>query len=60
MMIFVKIKRVYGIDGIYPVCEQSKLFANLTNTKTLTMDAIKTIKELGYEVIVQQQKAYAL
>jgi hypothetical protein len=54
MIITVKISKVYGVDTIYPVCHKAKLLAQLANTKTLTRDAIKSIKELGYEISIQQ------
>jgi hypothetical protein len=55
MEITVKIKPVYGVDNIYPVCPQAHLFARLANTKTLTRDSIKTIKDLGYTIKIEQQ-----
>lgn len=54
MQITVTIKQVYGVDNIYPVCPQAHLLARLANTKTLTRDSIKTIKALGYEVVIEQ------
>ena len=45
----VSIKNVYGVERIYPYCEQSELFAILTNSRTLSYNAIKWIKTLGYE-----------
>jgi len=44
----VIIKSNYGNEAIYPDCDQSELFAKLANTKTLTPEAIRTIKALGY------------
>ena len=51
----VKITKVYGNETIYPVCEQSKLFAKLANSKTLPPRAIATIKPLGYTFTVESQ-----
>ncbi len=51
----VKVKNVYGNELIYPVCEQSKLFAALANTETLTQRAVATIKKLGYTFTVESQ-----
>ena len=45
----VKIKNIYGNEMIYPACEDSKVFANLTNSKTLTEQARRLIKSLGYK-----------
>jgi len=44
----VTIKSNYGNEAIYPDCKQSKLFAKLANTRTLTPEAVRTIKALGY------------
>lgn len=52
--ITVRIKNVYGNEMIYPVSEGAKLFASLIGTKTLSMDAITKIKQLGYSIIVEQ------
>jgi hypothetical protein len=46
--ITVKIKQVYGNTVAYPVCEQSRLLAQLAGTTTLTIQALKTIKALGF------------
>jgi len=51
--ITVQVKSNYGQIVAYPVCVESKLFAQLAGTKTLTIDALKTIKALGFEVIQQ-------
>jgi hypothetical protein len=51
--ITVKIKQVYGNTVAYPVCEQSRLLAQLAGTTTLTIQALKIIKSLGFEVIQQ-------
>ena len=44
----VSIKNVYGVERIYPHCEQSEVFAILTNSRTLSENAIHWIKTLGY------------
>ena len=49
----VKIKNVYGNERVYPVCEQSQLFAELTRTTTLTQHTIEIIKDLGYTIEVE-------
>jgi hypothetical protein len=55
MIIEVEVKNVYGKDTFYPLCNQALLLARLTGNKTLTIDALKTIRSLGYEVAVQQK-----
>lgn len=52
--IFVTVKSVYGNEMIYPACPVSKIFAELTETKTLSRYAIGKIKALGYTVTVSQ------
>jgi hypothetical protein len=49
----VTIKSVYGNITAYPACPTAALFAQLLGTKTLTPQALKTIKALGFEVIQQ-------
>jgi len=54
MKITVRIDNNYGVRAIYPVCDQSKLLAQLAGTRTLTRHALDTIKKLGYAVTVDQ------
>jgi hypothetical protein len=51
----VTVKSVYGNITAYPACPAASLFAQLMGTKTLTPQALKTIKALGFEV--KQQAA---
>jgi hypothetical protein len=53
LTITIQIDKAYGGFLFYPICEKAKTFAKLTKTKTLSYDAIKHIKELGYEVVSQ-------
>jgi len=46
----VTVKSVYGNITAYPACPTASLFAQLLGTKTLTPQALKTIKALGFEV----------
>lgn len=48
----VEIKSVYGEEKCYPSCADAKRFAQLTNCKTLTRSALKTIAALGYSIEV--------
>ena len=52
MQILVEVKNVYGVQTVYPICEQAKFFAALACTKTLTSQALKLIKQAGYQVCV--------
>lgn len=49
--ITVRIQRNYGVDHVYPVCNQAKLFAEIANQKTLSQVTLRLIRELGYEII---------
>lgn len=60
MNIKVQFKRVYGNELIYPVCDKSKIFAQMLNAKTLTSNTIRYIKDLGYTVEVMQDKPATL
>ena len=51
LTITIQVDKAYGGFLFYPICEKAKTFAKLTKTKTLSYDAIKHIKELGYEVV---------
>lgn len=51
LTITIQIDKAYGGFLFYPICDKAKTFTKLTKTKTLSYDAIKHIKELGYEVI---------
>jgi hypothetical protein len=55
MKITIKTKSVYGIMQAYPACPQSKLFCDLTGTKTLTRSALESIKKLGFAIEQQAQ-----
>jgi hypothetical protein len=50
----VTVKDVYGARTIYPACDTAKLLAKLAGTKTITAQALATIKQLGYAVEVAQ------
>ena len=51
MDIFVEVKNVYGVQTVYPVCDQAKFFAALAGTKTLTSQAIQLIRQAGYKPV---------
>jgi len=46
----VEIKHVYGVERFYPVCENAKRFALLTNSKTFNRDILSIIKNIGIDV----------
>jgi hypothetical protein len=56
MEIEVMMREVYGNSMFYPACEKAAKFAYLCGTKTLTYEALKAIKELGYTVNIKQKE----
>ena len=56
MKLIVKIKNIYGVERVYPVCEKSQIFARITGLKTLQPTVIKEIEKLGYKLETKGQK----
>jgi len=52
MEIKVRLKSVFGVQRIYPVCEKAEIFRKMTRSATLMPDIISLIKELGYKITV--------
>ena len=52
MKIEIIIKNVYGNKLIYPNCDIAKAFSNIAKTKTLSIENLKTISQMGYDVEV--------
>ena len=48
MKLLVSRKNIYGNALIYPECEKSKLFCEISEKKTLTPWVIARVKRLGY------------
>ena len=57
--IYVTIKNVYGNELVYPACDDSNSFAQLTNTKTFNANQLRTIKALGYNIEVKTPSLHA-
>lgn len=53
MKIRVRIKEVYGVQTVYPVCSQAELFARIAGTKTLTPATLRAVEALGYTVEIE-------
>jgi hypothetical protein len=51
LTITIQVDKAYGGFLFYPVCDKAKTFAEIAKTKTLSYQAIKSIKKLGYEVV---------
>lgn len=56
--ITVRVTNNYGIQTVYPVCEIARKLAALAGTKTLTPQAMRLIKDLGYTTLVEEQRLY--
>ena len=54
--IIVKIKDVYGERKVYPSCVLAEEFARIAGTKTLTQSTIKSIRALGFDVVLEQEE----
>lgn len=51
-VIQVMIRRVYGVDKVYPVCDTAKIFADIAGSITLLEQDLVRIQQLGYKVHV--------
>jgi len=56
MEIKVKLKSVFGVQRIYPVCEKAEIFRKMTQAATLMPKILELIKELGYKIVVVQDE----
>ena len=50
-IIAIEVKKVYGVEMIYPANAVADVFAELAGKKTLSKVDMKLIKSLGYEVM---------
>lgn len=48
--IFITLRRVYGMPVIYPACPDSRIFARIAGTKTITPQNLQLIKNLGFDI----------
>jgi len=53
--ITVEVRGIYGSMKYYPMCEDSKVFASIAGTTTLTEQTLRRIMKLGYKVKTKQQ-----
>ena len=54
LKIVVRVRNVYGIKTVYPVCDKAKIFAQIAGHSTLTSATLDGIRRLGYLIEVQQ------
>lgn len=57
--LYIRIRRVYGRDTIYPACDDSRIFADMLGRKTLTERDMRHIRTLGYNIEVIRQEIAA-
>jgi len=50
MKIEIYTRNIYGKELIYPKCEIAKSFSYIAKTKTLSIEVLKTICAMGYDV----------
>ena len=55
MEITIRVTNQYGNKTVYPVCDTALLLARLAGFKTLPAHALETIRQLGYQINIQQQ-----
>ena len=60
LLITVEVRSVYGRDTIYPVDAAAKAFAAIAGTTTITPEALRYIRALGYAVQCARQRIPAL
>ena len=56
MQIAIRIEKNYGVEVVYPVCASAHKFAQISKTKTLTIDTLSLIKSLGYELVIEEAR----
>jgi hypothetical protein len=56
MILYVKIKNVYGNELMYPDCPNSKLICDLAGTKTITPALKSKLLSGGYKLALKPQE----
>jgi hypothetical protein len=56
MEITIEVREVYGHKKFYPACTNSKVFASIAGTTTLTEATVRRIMQLGYKAKTKQLK----
>ena len=49
-ILLVEFKNVYGVERIYPICDNAKLFASIAGTKTLSEENLRAAQKLGFRI----------
>lgn len=56
MILYVKIKNVFGNELMYPDCPNSKLICDLAGTKTITDELKRKLMAGGYRLALKPQE----
>ena len=56
MKLIIKVKNVYGVPRVYPVCAKSQGFARIAGLKTLSPEVIEEIKKMGYKLTEEKKE----
>ena len=56
MQVLIEVKNNCGNTLYYPACINACKFAQIAATKTLSVQILKYIKELGYTITVKQEE----
>ena len=51
MQVQIEVKKVYGVDKIYPINDAAKIIASIAGTKTLSVANLIDAGRLGLEVV---------
>jgi hypothetical protein len=51
MQVQIEVKKVYGVDKIYPINDAAKALARIAGTKTLSVSDLQNASTLGLEVV---------
>ena len=50
----IKVTTHYGNTFSYPMCKTSQVFAGIAKTKTLSLQVLKSLKEIGFKINVKE------
>jgi hypothetical protein len=56
MILYVKVKNVYGKELLYPDCQESKFICELARTKTITDQLKRKLLADGYKLALKPQE----
>ena len=51
MSITIQTRNVFGSEAHYPICDKAQSFAEIAGTRTLTVQTLKLIQMLGYDIV---------